>query len=135
MNKTFIVSLIIGVSFTCLMILVGIIIDESISREPTYTTSYKNINVSQAKQLMSESKLTIIDCRPGCGSCQFNKGHIPGAQLSTKPNAFVNWTDDILAYCNDGSYGEKFCEQLVNHTYGKIYNLEGGWNAWRLWDG
>ena len=43
-----------------------------------------------------------------------------------------NETDDILVYSKDGTIGAGFCENLTkNMVYGKVYNLIGGWNAWK----
>ena len=40
-------------------------------------------------------------------------------------------TENItLVYSRDGEVGKDFCQELVGHVYGKIYNLEGGWDAW-----
>ena len=35
-----------------------------------------------------------------------------------------------LIYCQDGETSISFCENLVNHTYGEIYHLDGGINEW-----
>jgi len=37
----------------------------------------------------------------------------------------------LLIYSEDGKRGENFCKKLVGHVYGKIYNLEGGIEAWK----
>ena len=78
--------------------------------------------------------LSIIDVRglEGCGNCQFNKGgHLPGAELNMNAQTLYNTTDDILVYSVDGSVGADFCMNLTSHVYGKIYNLDGGFDAWK----
>ena len=96
-----------------------------------YTRNYETISVADASALIeSNDNLYIIDCREGCGPCQFNKGHIDGAGLYDSPESFYNTTHDILVYSVDGAVGEQFCQELVGNVYGKIYNLEGGWNEW-----
>jgi rhodanese-related sulfurtransferase len=99
----------------------------------TYSTYYTNLNPEDAYDLINtSSNLTIIDCRglEGCSQCQFNKGHLPGAELNSNPLTLYNYTSDILVYSVNGTIGEEFCEDLVNHVYGDIYNLEGGYEAW-----
>jgi len=41
-----------------------------------------------------------------------------------------NWLKDILVYSKDGNVGGSFCQDLIGKVYGKIYNLDGGINAW-----
>jgi rhodanese-related sulfurtransferase len=85
---------------------------------------------------ISKIGLTIIDCRgkEGCSHCQFGKGHLPGAVLNDNEESLyyneTNDKNDILVYSKDGTVGAYFCENLTGHVYGKLYNLEGGYNAW-----
>ncbi len=103
-----------------------------------YTQTYKNVTIEEAYNLINKSQnteynLTIIDCRglEGCSVCQYKHGHIPGAVRNDNPITLYNLTDDILVYSVNGTVGAQFCEDLMNHVYGKVYNLEGGWNAWK----
>jgi len=129
-----IISLILGTFLLLSLIVIFVILVAEIRYlEPQYTTFYENVNISHAKEIInSTTNLSIIDVRglEGCSHCQFRKGHLPNATMYNLPDSFFNTTNDILVYSRDGKRGETFCEQLVNHTYGKIYNLEGGWNAW-----
>ena len=98
-----------------------------------YTTSFSNIAPSEAYDLINtSSNLKVIDCRglEGCSTCQFNKGHLPSAQLNSNPMSLYNLTKDVLVYSKNGTVGANFCQDLTDHVYGKIYNLEGGYNAW-----
>jgi len=104
----------------------------------TYTQTYTNITVETAYNLINKSQntdynLTIIDCRglEGCSLCQYKHGHIPGAVRNDNPITLYNLTDNILVYSVNGTVGAQFCRELTNHVYGEIYNLEGGWNAWK----
>ena len=106
---------------------------------PTFTTTYTNITAEQAYNLINTTEnLTIIDCRglEGCSHCQFNQGHLPGAELNDNPlTLYQNESDyqnttDILVYSKNGTVGADFCSDLIGKVYGKIYNLEGGYEAW-----
>jgi len=114
-------------------IILAVTANTLIEHKPSFTEVYDNIDKEKTKEIINiTNNLTIADIRglEGCGSCQFNKGHLPGAERYTNPEALYNCTSDILVYSVDGTKGEWFCSQLLGHVYGKIYNLEGGWNAW-----
>ena len=110
--------------------------NSSTGQEPTgtqYASFYTNISAQTAYDLINvTSNLTVIDCRglEGCSQCQFNKGHLPGAQLNMNSLTLYNSTNDILVYSKDGTVGAGFCQELVGHVYGEIYNLDGGYEAW-----
>ena len=109
--------------------------------EPTelkYTTSYKNISPEAAYNIINKtSNLVIIDCRglEGCGSCQIKKeGRLDFdfVYLNQNPYIHYNTTENLLIYSKNGTVGEEdFCKILVDHVYGKIYNLDGGFDAWK----
>lgn len=103
---------------------------EEQNNENKYTTFFTNISVDNAQELINNSlNLTIVDCR-GC-KCSYNKEQIPNAIWDKVPEHFYNTTNDLLIYCQCGETSVEFCEKLVNHTYGAIYNLEGGIDAWK----
>jgi len=111
---------------------------ENENQGPTFTMEYLDITPVQAYDLINESKnnddynLTVIDCRglEGCSTCQFNRGHLPGATLNENYKTLYNYTSDILVYSVDGSLGADFCQNLTGFVYGAIYNLQGGYAAW-----
>ena len=96
---------------------------------------YDEVNGESVYNL-SKIGLTIIDCRglEGCSNCQFRAGHLPGAVLNDNyETLFYNVTNnknDILVYSTNGTVGEYFCQNLTGHVYGKLYNLEGGYDGW-----
>lgn len=106
--------------------------------EIKYTSQYKNIDAEVAYNLINKSKnLVIIDCRglEGCGSCQIRKeGRLDFdfVYLNENPYVHYNTTENLLIYSKDGIVAEEdFCKIIVKNVYGKIYNLEGGFYAWR----
>jgi len=117
----------------------GIFLDHENSNIPTYTTTFKNITAEEAYILINTTEnLTVIDARglEGCSHCQFNRGHLPGAELNDNfLTLYQNVSDyqnttDILVYSVNGTVGADFCLDLLGHVYGKIYNLDGGYEAW-----
>jgi len=117
-----------------LIVIILILLQPTAGNEtPHLTTTYQNITVPQAKTLIATTQnLSVVDVRglEGCGQCQFNKGHLPNATRIEDPTVFYNSTCDILVYSVEGSVGARFCDELMNHVYGNVYNLEGGWTAW-----
>jgi len=102
-----------------------------------FAQNYTNISVAEAYDIINTTtdiNLSIIDVRglEGCGTCQFkNKGHLPSAVLNSNPDSLFNSTAIFIIYSVDGTVGANFSQQLVNRVYGKIYNLEGGFDAWQ----
>ena len=117
----------------------GIFLNDENNNVVTYTKTFSNITASEAYHLINTTEnLTIIDCRglEGCSQCQFNRGHLPGAKMNKDPTTLYQNdsdyqnTSDILVYSINGSVGAGFCVDLKGHVYGKIYNLDGGYEAW-----
>ena len=132
-----IISLILGIFIILTVIaFIFILIFKSPSLEkpaiPQYITSYENINVSFAKELIETNpNLTIVDCSGGCQECLWkNRHYLPRAQWIEFPEILYNYTSDLLIYSQYGIKSTDFCEQLLNHVYGEIYNLKGGYIAW-----
>ena len=92
-----------------------------------YIKYYTNITVEDAKELINSTiNLTIIDCR--------NQPVYEWIKISTwskNPEEFYNYTGDILVYSQNGGFSAQFCNNLINHTFGNLYNLEGGIEAWK----
>ena len=103
---------------------------------PHYTTTYAGITIEEAYDFINTTtnNLTIVETR-SC-KCKYNSGHIGDppkfeAIHSSNWNVFYNTTDDLLLYDEKGELEcIEFCENLVGHTYGKIYYLIGGFTAW-----
>lgn len=100
--------------------------------EQEYTKEYQVVSVSEAKQILDTvENVTVIDCTGGCQPCSWKNGHIDDALWNDNPTSFYNLTNDILVYDDaDGNLSLSFCQSLVNHVYGKIYCLRGGYQEW-----
>jgi rhodanese-related sulfurtransferase len=96
---------------------------------PVITVTYSGITPQSAYDLTLKDKdLLVIDVRT-C-KCNYNKGHLPNATWVNNPLGYYNTTSDLLIYENNETLSIEFCEQLINHTYGKLLYLEGGIKAW-----
>ena len=96
---------------------------------PQLTTYYESVTAKQAKELIeNNSAILPIDVR-SC-ECSWERGHIPKAIWQVNVNNFHNKANNLLIYCQNGCDSIGLCEELVNHTYGAIYHLEGGYDSW-----
>ena len=96
---------------------------------PQQTTTYQPITVENAKTLIDKNiSLVVIDIRT-C-DCNYKKGHIPNAVWEPFPGGFYGTTNDLIVYCANGTKSIDYCEQLIGHTFGDIYYLQGGIEAW-----
>jgi len=95
-----------------------------------YTDEYKSIAPEVIEsRVSSNDSIIVIDVR-SC-KCNYNGGHIPNATWTVNVKPYYNETKDILIYDNHEENYIGFCEQLVNNTYGEIYYLKGGIDAWK----
>jgi rhodanese-related sulfurtransferase len=98
---------------------------------------YYDISPEEAFELINNSaSLTVVDVRglEGVSVDEFDMGHLPGAEMNNNPEYYHNWTNDILVYSINGTVGARFCENLTGKVYGRIYNLKGGYEAWKSQD-
>lgn len=95
--------------------------------------SFHNIEVDQVAGLLQEGPVTILDVRD---LNSFNEGHMEGAvpandivieQLIQKKLKAQN----ILVYCYMGNSSKDFCSLLGKLGFKSVYNLTGGYTAWK----
>ena len=103
---------------------------EDQTNEIGYTTYFNSIRPFEAHSLIYNNfNLTILDVRE-C-ECAYDRGHLPKAIWSDDPENFYRSTNDLLIYCDNGTDESLiFLNKLINHTYGSMYHLEGGIQAW-----
>lgn len=95
-----------------------------------YSTTFKSVTASEAYNLVYNSNPPIVVIDINSCYCIYKDRHMPGAIWEINSTAFYNFTSDILVYCEDENLSHDFCEDLVGHTFGSIYYLEGGIKAW-----
>jgi len=93
----------------------------------------KQINASEARSMINEGNVIIIDARK---SEDYQESHIEGA-LSMEDdtlNNFIDQTDrsnNIICYCYMGISSKGLCSKLTRAGFKNVYNLIGGYTAWR----
>jgi rhodanese-related sulfurtransferase len=91
------------------------------------------LSAAQAVRLMNQGAL-IIDLRP---QEAFEAGHIgearnvPAADLESKAESLKKWRDrTVITYCDSGVSGAGAARTLAKLGFTKVFNLDGGLNAW-----
>jgi rhodanese-related sulfurtransferase len=96
--------------------------------------AFAALSAMQAVRLMNQGAL-VIDLR---SRESFESGHIvdarnvPAAQLPSEADQTLKkWRDkNVITYCNDGRDGAEAARALAKLGFSKVFNLEGGLNAW-----
>lgn len=91
------------------------------------------LSAAQAVRLMNQGAL-LIDLRPREA---FDAGHIgearnvPAAQLESQAESLKKWRDrTVITYCDSGVTGAGAARTLAKLGFTKVFNLDGGLNAW-----
>src|SRR5690349_20419400 len=105
----------------------------SASGQGQYAEPFKRISAQEAKELIDQGEVTVIDVRE---AWEYANGHIPSAKL-VPLNPIISAAaqhvegDNLVFVCEVGqrsAVAAEFAAALGKET---IYNLEGGTSAWR----
>jgi len=95
--------------------------------------AFAALTASQAVRLMNQGAL-VIDLR---SKALFDAGHIvdarnvPAADLASQAESLKRWRDkNVITYCDSGSNGASAARALIKLGFTKVFNLQGGLNAW-----
>ncbi len=95
--------------------------------------AFAALSAMQAVRLMNQGAL-VIDLR---AKELFDSSHIadarnvPAARLADEVESLKKWRDrNVITYCNDGRDGANAARTLMKSGFTKVFNLEGGLNAW-----
>jgi len=87
----------------------------------------------QAVRLMNQGAL-VIDLRT---KELYDAGHIgdarhvPLAELAAQADSLKKWRDkNVITYCDNGINGASAARALIKLGFTKVFNLQGGLNAW-----
>lgn len=97
---------------------------------------FKRIGVDEAKQLIEQGKVRVIDVRE---PDEWVAGHIPQANHIPLGGIVNHPTDTLtepkeqalLFVCAVGGRSAIACEVAAAMGYAELYNLEGGTTSWR----
>ena len=91
------------------------------------------LSAAQVVRLMNQGAL-LIDLRPREA---FDAGHIgearnvPAAEIETQAESLRKWRDrTVITYCDSGVSGAGAARTLTRLGFTKVFNLDGGLNAW-----
>ena len=93
---------------------------------------FKRITAEEAKRLVDQDGAKLIDVRE---QMEWNQVRIPTATLVplnallSRPTQYLK-EDNIIFYCAEGIRSAVACEMAAAVGFEKLYNLEGGINAW-----
>jgi len=96
--------------------------------------SLEEISPVAAEQLFNKQQAIILDVRE---DSEWKEQHIPGAihiplgQLSERLTELKQYKDSpIIAQCRSGRRSAQASDVLKSAGFSKVYNMEGGLNAW-----
>ncbi len=107
-----------------------------------YTSTYSELSIHEVYDLIyNQSKDIILVDVPSTGISRYNESHLENALLIHSKNHFpqgikslYKTKKDVIFYDDFDDLGDEFgiynCKQLVNHTYGNIYYMQGGLTDW-----
>jgi rhodanese-related sulfurtransferase len=95
--------------------------------------AFAALSATQAVRLMNQGAL-VIDLR---NKELYDAGHIvdarnvPAAELESQAETLKKWRDkNVITYCDSGTNGAGAARSLVKLGFTKVFNLQGGLNAW-----
>jgi rhodanese-related sulfurtransferase len=96
-------------------------------REP-----FTRLSASEARQMLNNGGAQVVDVREGW---EYRSGHIPGAGHIPVNTVFARRSElspdrDIIFVCAVGQRSALACEMAAAAGLSRIYNVEGGTEAW-----
>ena len=95
--------------------------------------AFAALSAMQAVRLMNQGAL-VIDLR---AKESYDAGHIgdarnvPVAELASQAESLKKWRDKtVITYCDSGVSGAGGARTLMKLGFTKVFNLQGGLNAW-----
>ncbi len=95
--------------------------------------AFAALSATQAVRLMNQGAL-VIDLR---SKELFDAGHIvdarnvPAGEIESQADTLKKWRDrNVITYCDSGADGAGAARTLMKLGFTKVFNLQGGLNAW-----
>jgi rhodanese-related sulfurtransferase len=87
--------------------------------------AFAALSAAQAVRLMNQGAL-VIDLR---SKDLFDAG--PAAEIESQADSLKKWRDkNVITYCDSGANGASAARALMKLGFTKVFNLQGGLNAW-----
>jgi rhodanese-related sulfurtransferase len=93
---------------------------------------FQRITAEEAKRLIEQGGVQLIDVREPMENAQVRLASaklVPLNALLSRPRQYLT-EDNIIFYCAEGIRSAVACEMAAAVGFEKLYNLEGGINAW-----
>lgn len=96
-------------------------------REP-----FARITVDEGKEMMGSNDVAVIDVRE---PHEYTAGHVPNATLIPVATVFARKDElprdkDVIFVCQVGQRSALACEMAAAAGLSRLFNLEGGTEAW-----
>ena len=95
--------------------------------------AFAALSAMQAVRLMNQGAL-VIDLR---SKELYDAGHIvdarnvPVGEIESQADTLKKWRDkSVITYCDSGADGASAARTLMKLGFSKVFNLQGGLNAW-----
>lgn len=94
--------------------------------------TYETLFANRVEELLRDDNTVILDHRD---PRSFAEDHLPGALPVTDANIGKlirsrEYDRPVLVYCYHGNSSRDLCKFIMQFGFRKVYNLEGGWQAW-----
>jgi rhodanese-related sulfurtransferase len=97
--------------------------------------SYQDILAVEVDELLRTARPVVVDQRDAESR---SKGQLPEAVAAS--DAVINTlvrqrrsNPAVLVYCYHGNQSRDLCSFLGQLGLSRVYNLQGGWEAWQIW--
>ncbi|MBW6493168.1 MAG: rhodanese-like domain-containing protein [Burkholderiaceae bacterium] len=99
---------------------------------PRNSSGFTDLSVEQLASSMASKNFTLVNVHVP------DQGNLPGTDLSIPFDQITNRLDQlpgkdapIVLYCRSGSMSTQAATALAAAGYSKVYELDGGFNAWK----
>ena len=93
---------------------------------------FARISVDEGREMMSRDDVAVIDVRE---PNEYSGGHVPNAKLIPVASVFARRDElprdkDLVFVCQVGQRSALACEMAAAAGLTRLFNLEGGTDAW-----